>query len=140
METDLFTEGKSLLKEGKVDEAITALRAALELDLDNAEIHTYLGAAYSQIGDRLHAVYHFEQSLNLEETARGYFNLGAMYEQSKRFDEAVRQYKMSLEIDKGYAKAIAALNRLKEQFAVEHEHDSPERDVPQSTSEYSNNE
>jgi Flp pilus assembly protein TadD len=140
METDLFAEGKSLLKDGNVDEAITALRAALELDLDNPEIHTYLGAAYSKKGDRLHAVYHFEQSLNLEESARAYFNLGAMYEQSKRFDEAVRQYKMSLEMDKGYTKATAALNRLKEQFAIDHENDSPEREVPQGTNQYSNNE
>ncbi len=135
METDLFAEGKNLLKEGKVDEAITALRAALELDEENAEIHTYLGAAYSKKGDRLHAVYHFEQSLNLEESARAYFNLGAMYELSKRIDEAVRQYKMALEMDKGYTKASDALTRLQEQYAIDHIHDGEVEDSPQPAEE-----
>jgi Flp pilus assembly protein TadD len=124
METDWLTEGKNLLKEGKIDEAISALRAALELDEDNAEIHSFLGAAYSRKGDRLHAVYHFEQAANLEESPRAYFNLGAMYEQSKRIDEAVRQYRMALEMDKGYTKASEALKRLQQQYVVEHEHDA----------------
>ena len=43
-----------------------------------------------------------------------------MYEQSKRIDEAVRQYKMALDVDRGYTKASDALNRLKEQYAIEH--------------------
>ena len=138
METDLFVEGKRLLKEGKVDEAIATLRAALELDMDNPAVHTYLGAAYSKTGDRLHSIYHFEQSLNLEESARSYFNLGAMYDQSKRYDEAVRQYRMALEMDKGYTKAAEALNRLKEMFAAEHEHDAEKQDVPQTAQQYNN--
>jgi len=120
MEMDMFEEGKNLLKQGNIDEAIAALRAALELDDENAEIHTYLGVAYSKKNDRLHAVYHFEQAVNLDESARAYFNLGAMYEQSKRIDEAVRQYKMALEADRGYTKASDALNRLREQYAIEH--------------------
>lgn len=130
METDWLAEGKNLLKEGKVDESINALRAALELDEDNADIHSYLGAAYSKKNDRLHAVYHFEQALNLQESPRGYYNLGAMYEQSKRVDEAVRQYKMALEMDPGYTKATDALKRLHDQYAIEHEHDHDNEDTP----------
>jgi len=62
----------------------------------------------------------FEESLRLNETARAYYNLALVYESVHRIDEAVREYKMAVELDPNYAPAAEALNRLQNEFAASH--------------------
>lgn len=113
-------DGLLLLKAGQAEEAIQALEQALAVDSDDYETHMYLGAAYHQNADRLHSIHHFEESLRLQETAKGYYNLGLVYEAVHRYDEAVRQYRMALELDADYAKAQDALNKLHSLFESQH--------------------
>ena len=105
-------EGLRLLKAGQVDDAVRVLTEVIRADEDDALAHMYLGAAFNTKGDKLHAIHHFEESLRLEETAKGYYNLALIYEAVHRLDEAVRQYRMAIEIDANYAPAQEALNRL----------------------------
>ncbi len=114
-------EGLGLLRSGKVREAIAKLEEALRLDADDPQTHMYLGAAYNAAQDRLHAIHHFEESLRLKETPNGYFNLGLLYESVHRVDEAVRQYKMAVELDPSYAKAHEALQKLHNQYVTQHQ-------------------
>jgi tetratricopeptide (TPR) repeat protein len=116
-------EGVRLLKEGKLREAIEQLEKALALDPDDPRLHTYLGAAYNGVPDKLHAIHHFEESLRLAETPKGYYNLGLVYESVHRVDEAVRQYRMALDIDPNYANAQEALKKLQDRFDAEHQPD-----------------
>ena len=114
-------EGLRLLQAGAVDDAIAVLENVLESNPDDAETHTYLGAAYNQKDDKLHAVHHFEESVRLQETPRSYYNLGLVYEASHRIDEAVRQYRMAAELDPNYVLAQQALKRLHDRFEAEHQ-------------------
>ncbi len=109
-------EGLRLLKSGQVKEAIQALKSVLESDGDDAQVHSYLGVAYHQNNDRLHSVYHMEESLRLHETPSACYNLGLAYEECHRIDEAVRQYRRALALDPNYANAQAAMQKLQEKF------------------------
>ena len=113
-------EGARLLKSGQFEEAIHVLEQVAKSDPDDPQVHTYLGAAYYQKGDRLHAIYEFEESLRLQETPKSYYNLGKVYEEVHRVDEAIRQYRMAVEMDASYAPAREALDRLHTQFEKEH--------------------
>jgi hypothetical protein len=113
-------EGLKLLKAGQLDQAIQVLDEALKIDQEDPQIHSYLGAAWMQKGDKLHAIRSFEEALRLEETPRNYYNLGQAYETAKRLDEAIRQYQMALNLDANYQQARSALDKLHDQFAAEH--------------------
>lgn len=112
-------QGLEFLKSGKLDEAIELLGSTLEKDPDDPEIHMYLGMVYFKKGDRLHSIHHFEEALRLDESAKSYFNLGMVYENAHRMDEAVREYRMALELDPNYTKAVDAINRIKTKYEQE---------------------
>jgi tetratricopeptide (TPR) repeat protein len=109
-------EGIRLLRAGQVSEAIAKFEQALAADPDDPQLHGYLGAAYSSASNKLHAIHHFEESLRLDESPRAYYNLGLMYESVHRMDEAVRQYRMALELDPDYVLAQEALKKLQDNF------------------------
>ena len=113
---DVINSGLKEFKGGNIDQAIQIFGDILRKDEDNAQAHSYIAAAYSKKGDKLHAIRHFEEAVRLDESAKAYFNLGAMYEQTHRIDEAVRQYRMALEMDPNYTRANDALNLIKEKF------------------------
>ncbi len=118
-------EGLRLLKAGEIENAIKVLEKVSE-KTEDAQVCAYLGAAYSQKGDRLKAIRSFEESLRIEETPRNYFNLAKMYETCGRIDEAVREYRMAADLDPNYAPATEALDRLHNQFAAAHPQVQPE--------------
>jgi len=113
-------EGLRLLKAGQIDQAIDVLGKVLQADSDDAKAHMYIGIAYYRKNDRLHSIHHLEESLRLEESPKGYYNLGLVYEAVHRVDEAVRQYRMALEMDPNYELAQQALKRLHDQFEAGH--------------------
>lgn len=118
-------EGLKLLKAGQVDDAIRVLGDLLRQNMDDAQLHMYLGIAYGQKNDKLHAIHHLETSVNLEENPKVLYNLGLIYESSHRIDEAVRQYRRSIQLDPDYTLAQQALHKLQEQFAAAHIQDAP---------------
>lgn len=113
-------EGLRLLKAGQVDEAIALLKKAVQEDPEDASVHCYLGVAYNQKHDKLHAIAEFEECLRLEETPKAYYNLGQIYESVHRVDEAIRQYRMAVDLDANYTQAQQALDRLHSRFEAEH--------------------
>lgn len=113
-------EGLRLLKAGRIDDAITVLEKVRQ-KVDDAAVYSYLGAAYDQKGDKLNAIHAFEESLRLNESPKGYYNLAVIYESVGRIDEAVREYRMALELDPNYERAAKALERLHNQFAATHQ-------------------
>ncbi len=96
------------------------LKLAAQADSDDAQIHCYLGAAYWQKQDKMHAIAAFEECLRLEETAQAYYNLGQVYESVHRVDEAVRQYRMAVELDADYVPANKALEKLHSNYEAQH--------------------
>ncbi len=124
-------EGLRLLKAGQTNEAIEVLGRVLQADSDDALAHMYIGIAYNQKNDKLHAIHHLEESLRLDETAKGYYNLALVYEAANRVDEAIREYKMALELDPNYTKAQEALKKLHDQF--ESAHKPPDSGIPEAS-------
>jgi len=124
---EVFTkeEGIRLLKAGRIEEAIRVLEKMRE-KVDDSAVYSYLGAAYDQKGDKLNAIHAFEESLRLNESPKAYYNLAVIYESVGRIDEAVREYRMALELDPNYARAAQALERLHNQFTATH----PEQNQP----------
>ena len=114
---EVFTkeEGLRLLRAGQINDAISVLEKVRE-KTDDAQVCSFLGAAYDQKGDKVHAIHAFEECLRLNETPKAYYNLAVVYESVHRIDEAVREYKMAVELDPNYALAAQALKRLHDQF------------------------
>ena len=117
-------EGLRLLKAGQIDDAIKVLEK-LRDKTDDAQACAFLGAAYSQKGDKMNAIHAFEESLRLNETHKAYFNLAVVYESVGRNDEAVREYRMAIELDGNYALAQEAIKRLQDQYAASHPQPEP---------------
>jgi|GEM_PF-839007 len=113
-------EGLRLLKAGQVNEAIQVLEKVKTKGSEDAQVCAILGAAYNQKGDKLNAIAAFEESLRIEETPKSYYNLGLVYESVKRIDEAVREYRMALELDPNYSLARDAVDRLHNQYEALH--------------------
>ncbi len=112
-------EGLRLLKAGQLNDAIKVLEKVRE-KVDDASVCSYLGAAYDQKGDRVNAIHAFEESLRLSETPKAYYNLAVVYESVGRIDEAVREYRMAVELDPNYKPAADAIERLHNKFAADH--------------------
>ena len=112
----LKEEGLGLFKSGLLDNAIEKLNQAKSINPEDPQIHAYLGAAYIKKGDKLNAVFAFEEALRLEETPKAYYNLALAYEQTNRIDKAVQEYRIALELDPNYAAAQAALNRIQQKY------------------------
>lgn len=123
-------EAVRLLKAGQIDEAIGVLEELCKKDPDDAQIQMYLGIAYGQKNDKLHAIHHLETSCNLEDNPRASYNLATIYEAAHRIDEAVRNYRVALQLDPNYALAQEALSKLQAQYEAAHVTDAPAADGP----------
>ena len=67
----LVLKGRMLLSEGKVDEAISGLQAAVSADTTSAEAHFALGRAYLAKNDRERAIEAFNETSRLNPRAIG---------------------------------------------------------------------
>src|SRR5262249_45368906 len=91
--------GAALLREGKVDDAISELQKGLELE-PNQEVACYdLGEAFLRKGDIPTAENMFEKALAINsEYAPAYNNLANLYAQTGRTREAVQHYEIALKL------------------------------------------
>lgn len=118
-------EGLRLLKSGQVDEAIRVLQEAAQTEPNDSQVYTFLGAAYNQKGNRLQAINAFEKAVELEETPKNLYNLGLIYEQCERLQEAIWQYDNAIKLDPSYTQAQQAIDRIKEAYRAAHPEMNP---------------
>ena len=111
---DHFTHGVEAFKAGDCDTAIEELEAATRLDHGNHKAFSYLGAAYAS-KDRFNAAIGAFKAA--EQIAPGvasiHYNIAQAYEATGIFNEAEYEYERAIEIDPNYARAAAALDKLK---------------------------
>lgn len=106
-------EGLRLLKAGRVNDAISTLERAVQDNPNDSQTQMYLGIACHQGGEGLRAARHLEESIRLQPSPRACYNLGLVYEASKRENEAVDLYQRALSMEPGYAHAQQALQKLR---------------------------
>jgi tetratricopeptide (TPR) repeat protein len=81
--------GKSLLDEGKADEAIAAFNKALEADPNLAAAHYYIAVAYEKKDQNEEAQKHLEEAIRLKpDLGQGYLMLGDLHMAARKFDLA----------------------------------------------------
>jgi len=81
------------------DRAVAAYRKALELKPTSLSAWVNLGATYLKMSRPKDAATAMTESLKIEESARGYSNLGTTYYQLGQFDEAAKSYRRATELE-----------------------------------------
>jgi tetratricopeptide (TPR) repeat protein len=106
----LVPKGKTAASNGQLQEAIAQLEAALRLNPDHADAHTYLGAALWQAGRGDDALQHLQRAITLQPRAiKARNTLAGVRRRQRRWDEALAGYRESLAIRPD---DIATLNQL----------------------------
>ena len=105
--------GNALLSEGRVQEAVIQLRAALKIDPAHSKAHNNLGKALMELGRTAEAIDHFHKSIKLNPfNAKTHNNLAVALHTQGRWDDAIRQLQAALSIKPGYADAYSNLGAV----------------------------
>ena len=87
-------------KLGRMDEALGAVRRAMDLDPENADIAYNLGNLHKQLGNLDEAEKYYSDALRLEPgLVQGYINLGTVHERRGEYGKALDVYKKGLDYD-----------------------------------------
>ncbi len=97
--------GFSLFQQGKSQEAVAALEKALAVDPKHAKAHNNMALASIDIGEFEVAEAHYRESLAIEPHPAIYNDLGFVLERQGMTEEAIEQYRKSLELDPKSASA-----------------------------------
>jgi Flp pilus assembly protein TadD len=105
--------GEVLLQKGRVNEAITRFRLALEIQPDDILGQTDLAVILFQKGQVNEAFAHFRKALALRPTdPLMHYNFGVALLHYGEADEAAAQFQKALEIQPDYARDLSSLGRM----------------------------
>lgn len=96
---DHYNKGTTLLGQGKLAEAIAALKQAVQMKPDMAPAHFNLGDAYERKGALDDAIASYKEAIKIKPEAKYYLSLGVAYNKRKSVAEAIEAYKKSAELD-----------------------------------------
>jgi len=100
-----YTEGLSLLLDGKDNEAIDKLKQAVHVDSNNVDAYLRLADLYIKKGDMTRASAIFERltirrNMTIEEEKKVYKNLAIYYIKTERTQRAITMYEELLNLDR----------------------------------------
>jgi tetratricopeptide (TPR) repeat protein len=108
-----WQQGVAALQAGRIDEALTLLRAEVHANPGNAEARKYLGAALAQAGRPAEAVEQLRQAAQiLPLSAQIHYNLGVAQSMSGDAEGAKASYYMALQLNPQYEQARTALVQM----------------------------
>lgn len=119
---DLYEQGKALLEQGRINEAIYPWQKVAELMPENAPAHYNLGSLHMRNGEPQKAVHCYQQAVDLDsDYAQAWCNLGAALRQTGQIEQAIKVLLKAIRINPQYSVAHAnlsecyeACNRLEE--------------------------
>ena len=116
---DLRDDARTLLRAGETEQAIELFEEALELNLEEPNVHEEMALAYFMLGDLEQALAHFETATMLDpKRGTAFVNMGAVYNRLKRYDKAVEMLnkgiKCNLRSSEAYYNLGIAYRHLKE--------------------------
>jgi tetratricopeptide (TPR) repeat protein len=98
---DWFEKGLHALVEGRNEEAVEAFTEAIGYKPDDAETFGYRGCAFYNLGSYISALNDYEIALALEPSLfRVRFFRGIVYQNHRRYDEAIEDFTKALEGDR----------------------------------------
>ena len=118
-----YNQGVSLFEQGKLNEAMKEMQAAISL-FDAGPMHFYLGVIYYRQNNLDSAVKELERAIELGElgevTSVAYYNLGMCYNNKKLFQEAADAWREFLRFSdpKEDAQKIAKVEPFVAQFPI----------------------
>jgi tetratricopeptide (TPR) repeat protein len=114
-----LARGRTLIKMGRTREAVEALKQALALAPTNARAHYELGTLYRTLNEHSSAIAAFKQATELEPTnARGFYELADIYLRLGEAGAAATAFLRTVETDRAFTDADAALLKLLEADAT----------------------
>lgn len=91
--TKLLSQGLSLIRANRNDEAANVLKRAVQLAPDSAKAHHSLGLALAKIGDNTGAIASFKKAIDLNSSLdSAWLTLGGLYQSLGRLDDAIATY------------------------------------------------
>jgi tetratricopeptide (TPR) repeat protein len=101
--TDFYKEfniAADLSEKRQFTDALPVWRKAVELNPDDARVHTNLGTALEETGKPEEALAEYRRSLELnEQSSQAHNNLGSILAQQGKLDEALAQFKRAVELN-----------------------------------------
>lgn len=105
--------GLTALKAGRLQEAITSLLKSAQADPESFETYSYLGAAYSRLGDFESARKAFGRAIQINPTSgRAWYNLGVSHQMAGDEESARTCFENAVKHDPNHAQAAEALAKL----------------------------
>ncbi len=96
---DLWLQGMDARLDGRYQEAVVHLRAALALDPALYQAHCCLGSSYSQLARLEEAIAAYKQAIRLKpDDAEAHNNLGVAYGKLGRYEEAMAAYREAIRL------------------------------------------
>lgn len=91
--------GKTLLEQGKTEQAVNCYRQAIRLKPELPQAYHRLGDILTQQGNEPEAIALYQQSIERNpEDAESYYRLGQICAKQEKWDEAISYYRKSIEI------------------------------------------
>jgi tetratricopeptide (TPR) repeat protein len=92
--------GAELVKQGRLDEAVTEFRSAIQSDSQYAAAHANLAYAYDRLGRVDEAIAAYKSAVALDQkNAIAFNNLGVLYVKKDAYDEAIQAFEQGLKAD-----------------------------------------
>jgi choline-sulfatase len=107
--------GWMALQEGKWDEALQCLQAAVDINPKDAAVRNSLGSAYFHKDDLSRANDEFAEAVRLNPNlASAHYNLGLLLRQRRLNKEAAREFRKAVDLDPNLDAAREALTNMEE--------------------------
>ena len=101
-----YNLGVAFVRLGRIDEAMTHYRQAVEIKPDYAEAHNNLGNAFVRLNRIDEAMAQYQKAVKIQpDYAEAHYNLGNAFVRLNRINEAMAQYQKTVEIKPDYAGA-----------------------------------
>ncbi|NQE36836.1 tetratricopeptide repeat protein [Microcoleus asticus] len=111
-----YNLGNTLKNQGKLEEAITAYRKAIEIDPNFAWAYNYLGLILQNQGKLEEAITAYRKAIEIDPNyTNAYNNLGLILQNQGKLEEAITAYRKAIEIDPNFADAHSHLEKALKQ-------------------------
>ncbi len=111
---EMVARGKSVLEQGRFDEAADILRGAIARQPDHAEAHAHLAVAFYHLGDKRGALVEFENAIAIDPNyVDAHLSLGQVYFELGETKAAIHCWERVLELAPGHAEARESLAKAR---------------------------